>query len=168
MPFVAAQFVGTFGAVALRSDRAPRSTLAVLRPSTAAGATLRHHCTDFIWSPESIITKARVFWRNRTTLWRQKNQDFSRQLMVLTTTGAEEALFDEVAVGHCFAPSPSSRSAPSCCTFFRGNSGISPAAGAMNNYLKYLLDGALVVLIIGLVWTGMRRWTNNRNNDRPD
>jgi len=39
--------------------------------------------------------------------------------------------------------------------------------GVMNNYLKYLLDGALVVLIIGLVWTGLRSWMNNRN-DRPD
>jgi hypothetical protein len=37
----------------------------------------------------------------------------------------------------------------------------------MNDYLKYLLDGALVVLIIALVWTGMRSWTN-RNDDRPD
>jgi len=38
----------------------------------------------------------------------------------------------------------------------------------MNNYWKYLLDGALVVLIIGFVWTGVRCWTNNRNDDRPD
>jgi hypothetical protein len=37
----------------------------------------------------------------------------------------------------------------------------------MNNYLKYLLDGALVVLIIGLVWTGVRSWTNDRNGDGP-
>jgi hypothetical protein len=28
-------------------------------------------------------------------------------------------------------------------------------------------DGALVVLIIGLVWTGVRSWTNC-NDDRPD
>jgi uncharacterized protein with GYD domain len=28
-------------------------------------------------------------------------------------------------------------------------------------------DGALVVLIVGLVWTGVRSWTN-RNDDRPD
>jgi hypothetical protein len=40
--------------------------------------------------------------------------------------------------------------------------------GAMSNYLKYLLDGALVVLIIGLVWTGARRWMNNRDDDRAD
>jgi hypothetical protein len=33
---------------------------------------------------------------------------------------------------------------------------------------KYLLDGSLVVLIIVLVWTGVRRWLNNRNGDRPD
>jgi hypothetical protein len=38
---------------------------------------------------------------------------------------------------------------------------------AMNDYLKYLLDGALVVLIIALVWTGVRSWTHNRNDDRP-
>jgi hypothetical protein len=40
--------------------------------------------------------------------------------------------------------------------------------GAMNNYWKYLVDGALIVLIVALLWTGMRRWTNNRNDDRPD
>jgi hypothetical protein len=38
----------------------------------------------------------------------------------------------------------------------------------MNNYLKYLLDGALVILIIALVWTGVRSWTTNRNDDRAD
>jgi len=38
----------------------------------------------------------------------------------------------------------------------------------MNHSLKYLLDGALVVLIISLVWTGMRSWTNNRHDDRGD
>jgi hypothetical protein len=34
----------------------------------------------------------------------------------------------------------------------------------MNSYAKFLLDGALVVLIIILVWTGVRYWINNRNN----
>jgi hypothetical protein len=38
----------------------------------------------------------------------------------------------------------------------------------MNNYLKYLLDGALVVLIIALVWTGVRSWTHNHKDDWPD
>jgi len=38
----------------------------------------------------------------------------------------------------------------------------------MNNYLKYLLDGALVVLIIVLIWTGVRSWTDNRNDHPPD
>jgi hypothetical protein len=42
------------------------------------------------------------------------------------------------------------------------------ALGAMNNYWKYLLDGGLVVLIIVLIWTGVRSWTNNRNDERPD
>jgi hypothetical protein len=37
----------------------------------------------------------------------------------------------------------------------------------MKNYWKYLLDGGLVVLIIVLIWTGARRWMNNRNNDSP-
>jgi len=37
----------------------------------------------------------------------------------------------------------------------------------MSSTWKYLLDGVLVVLIIALVWTGVRSWTNNRNN-RPD
>jgi hypothetical protein len=45
---------------------------------------------------------------------------------------------------------PSSRSAGSYCTFFRGNSGVG-LSGAMNNYWKYLLDGALVVLIFVLL-----------------
>jgi hypothetical protein len=40
--------------------------------------------------------------------------------------------------------------------------------GAMNNYWKYLLDGALVVLIIVLIWTSVRGRTNNRIDDRPD
>jgi hypothetical protein len=37
----------------------------------------------------------------------------------------------------------------------------------MSSTWKYLLDGVLVVLIIALVWTGVRSWTSNRNN-RPD
>jgi hypothetical protein len=38
----------------------------------------------------------------------------------------------------------------------------------MNNYWKYLLDAGLVVLIVVLLWTGVRTWTNNRNNNGPD
>jgi hypothetical protein len=38
----------------------------------------------------------------------------------------------------------------------------------MSSTGKYLLDAELVVLIIALVWTGMRSWTNNRNDDRPE
>ena len=38
----------------------------------------------------------------------------------------------------------------------------------MNNYWKYLLDGALVILIIALVRMGVRSWTTNRNDDRAD
>jgi len=32
---------------------------------------------------------------------------------------------------------------------------------------KFLLDAALVGLVIVLVWSGLRRWLNNRNGDRP-
>jgi hypothetical protein len=32
---------------------------------------------------------------------------------------------------------------------------------------KYLLDAVLVVLIIALVWRGLRNRLNNRNDDRP-
>jgi hypothetical protein len=38
----------------------------------------------------------------------------------------------------------------------------------MSNNWKYLLDGGLAVLAIGLIWTGLRSWLNNRNNDRRD
>jgi hypothetical protein len=38
----------------------------------------------------------------------------------------------------------------------------------MNNYWKYLLDGALVVLIVVLIWTSVRSSTTNRDDDRPD
>jgi hypothetical protein len=37
----------------------------------------------------------------------------------------------------------------------------------MSSTGKYFLDAGLVILIIALVWTGVRSWTNNRNN-RPD
>jgi hypothetical protein len=32
---------------------------------------------------------------------------------------------------------------------------------------KYLLDAVLVVLIIALVWSGLRTRLKNRNDDRP-
>jgi hypothetical protein len=38
----------------------------------------------------------------------------------------------------------------------------------MSSGWKYLLDAVLVVLVIALLWTGVRSWTNNRNDDRPD
>jgi hypothetical protein len=38
----------------------------------------------------------------------------------------------------------------------------------MSGTEKYLLDTGLVVVIVVLVWTGVRSWTNNRNDDRPD
>jgi hypothetical protein len=38
----------------------------------------------------------------------------------------------------------------------------------MNNNWKYLLDGGLVVLIVVLIWTGVRSWTSHRDDDRPE
>jgi hypothetical protein len=37
----------------------------------------------------------------------------------------------------------------------------------MSDNSKYLLDAVLVVLIIALVWTGLRSWMQRRNDDRP-
>src|SRR6516162_4046274 len=54
-----------------------------------------------------------------------------------------------------------------CVHFFVATAALAHR-GAMNNYWKYLLDGALVVLIIVLIWKSVRSWTHNRNDDRPD
>jgi hypothetical protein len=37
----------------------------------------------------------------------------------------------------------------------------------MGSNWKYLLDAVLVVLIIALLWSGLRTRLNNRNDDRP-
>jgi hypothetical protein len=37
----------------------------------------------------------------------------------------------------------------------------------MSDNWKYLLDAVLVVLIIALVWTGLRGWMQRRSDDRP-
>ena len=40
-------------------------------------------------------------------------------------------------------------------------------ARGMSDNWKYLLDAVLVVLIVALVWTGLRGWMQRRNDDRP-
>jgi hypothetical protein len=52
------------------------------------------------------------------------------------------------------------------CTFFRGNGGIS-ASGGDEQQLEILARRWLVVLIVALIWTGLRGWVNDRDN-RPD
>jgi hypothetical protein len=48
---------------------------------------------------------------------------------------------------------------------FRGNSGISRRG---DEQLLKILARCWTRPIISLVWTGVRSWTNHRNDDRPD
>jgi hypothetical protein len=53
--------------------------------------------------------------------------------------------------------------------FFAGGAALARCGDAgVSFYEKILLDSVLVVLIIALVWTGLRSWMQQRNgDDRP-